>query len=364
VPWAAPLLTRETARATGGAETQVFLLARELARRGVRVALIVFDLPGVAIPATVDGVAISVRPRYLAHERLGKVRETLALWRVVARARAGAIVGRSAGPDVGLVALFAKLLRRRFVFSSAGMADFDPELVAAKRRDRILFSIAMRLADEVVVQTTEQVGLCEERFGRTPRLIRSIAEPAPARAGEPDAFLWAGRLVWYKRPLAFVELAKALPEARFRMVYVPIAYSGAAELRAALEREAAGVPNLELLPQRPRPELLRLLEQAVAIVSTGDFEGMPNVFLEAWARGVPSLALSFDPDGLIEARGLGAFARGSQERLVEAARRLWQERRDQAAVAERCRRYVREQHSAEAAADGWQRVLAAVARSG
>ena len=54
-----------------------------------------------------------------------------------------------------------------------------------------------------------------------PVLIRSIAEPASQRDHAPEAFLWIGRLVWYKRPPAFVELARALPEAKFWMVGVP-----------------------------------------------------------------------------------------------------------------------------------------------
>ena len=47
VPWTGPLLAPEGPPTSGGAETQIFLLTRELARRGVKVAVIVFDVPGV-----------------------------------------------------------------------------------------------------------------------------------------------------------------------------------------------------------------------------------------------------------------------------------------------------------------------------
>jgi len=142
------------------------------------------------------------------------------------------------------------------------------------------------------------------------------------------------------------------------MVGVRMAYDeGGRDLVAAVEREAAGLPNLELVAPRPRAELMDLVERAVAIVNTSDFEGMPNVFLEGWARGVPALALTHDPDGVIGAHELGAFAAGSPERLVELARELWEGRHDQAAVAERSRRYVAEQHSAEAAGAGWLAVI-------
>ena len=46
VPWIGPLLTDVDAIATGGAETQIYLVARALADRGVRVCLLAFELPG------------------------------------------------------------------------------------------------------------------------------------------------------------------------------------------------------------------------------------------------------------------------------------------------------------------------------
>jgi glycosyltransferase involved in cell wall biosynthesis len=343
---------------TGGAETQIFLLARALASRGLKVRLVVFDQPGITIPSSVDGVAVSVRPPYLAHRPFGKVREAVALCRAVIGADADVVVTRSAGPDVGIAAVGTKLSGRRFVYSSANVSDFDLRRLEPKRRNLELFRLGIRLADQIVVQTVEQVRLCEERFGRSPLLIRSIAEPAPQRGRNPEGFLWVGRLVWYKRPLAFIELAKALPEAKFWMVGVPVAFDpGAPQLVAAIKRQAAAVPNLELLRPRPRQELMELVDRAVAIVNTSDFEGMPNTFLEAWARGVPVLALTHDPDEVIERHNLGAFARGSSERLVGLARRLWQDRNDQANVAARCRQYICEHHSPDVVSARWHEAL-------
>jgi glycosyltransferase involved in cell wall biosynthesis len=364
VPRIGPLLTRAEVSPTGGAETQVFLLARELARRGSKVCLVVFDLPGTALPSSVGGVVVSVRPPYRAHEPLGRLREAISLRRAVVDADADVIVTRVAGPEAGLAGLFAKFSGRRFVYSSANVTDFDLSRVEPKWRNQQLFRLGMRLADDIVVQTAEQVRLCQERFGRTSILIRSIAEPAPQRDQEPEAFLWIGRLISYKRPLAFVELARSLPDARFWMVGVPSPRArGGPELATALEASAATVPNLELFSPRPRRELMNLVDRAVAVVNTADYEGMPNVFLEAWARGVPALALAHDPDGIIEDNHLGGFAHGSAERLVDLARRLWDERRNQAELAARCRHYIREQHSPEAVASRWQMALNIIPRS-
>ena len=358
IPAIGPLLARIRTTPAAGAENQVLLLARELARRGLRVCLIAFDVPDSSLPAFVDGVAVSVRPPFLARKRLGKLREVDSIRRAVLGCDAAVLVARVAAPDIGFVGLFAKLSRRRFVYSSANVSDFDLSRIEPKRRYRLLFALGVRLADQIVVQTDEQALLSRERFGREPVTIRSIAEPAPERRQEPEALLWIGRAVFYKRPLAYVDLARALPDARFWMVAVPSPNArGGPELMASLEREAAGVPNIELLPPRPRDELMELVDRAVAVVNTADHEGMPNVFLEGWARGVPALALAHDPDGVIERHGLGGFAAGDPTRLVELASDLWDRRSDQAEVALRCRRYVLEHHSAQAVAAAWQDAL-------
>ena len=363
VPWIGPLLTSADVTVTGGAETQIYLVARALAERGVRVCLLAFELPGVSLPRNVGGVDVRVRRPYQAQRRLGRLRETAALASAIFSSGAPVIVTRAAGPHVGLVALAAKISGRRFVYSSANVSDFEFTRLSPSRINDWLFRLGIRLADQLIVQTAEQTQMCERSFGRAPALIKSVAEPAGQRTGEPEAFLWIGRLVWYKRPLAYIELARSVPEASFRMVGVPLdsAFTDV-ELVREVERAAASVPNLELVPPRPRPELMELVDRAVAMVNTADFEGMPNVFLEGWVRGVPGLALTHDPGGVIEQYGVGWFAHGSSAQLTELARAAWAGRSDQAGIADRCRDYVHAEHSPEAVAARWQDALSAPGR--
>jgi glycosyltransferase involved in cell wall biosynthesis len=356
VPSAAPLLARQSVLPTGGSETQVFLVSQALASKGLRVCLCVYEIPGGGIPDSLHGVDILHRRPYLGGRGVGSsVLEALAIIRTVAGLDADVIVTRIAGPHVGLVGLAAKFARRRFVYSSASLTDFGFRARRPKMRDSILYRLGLYLADDVVVQTEEQANFCAAWIGRKPIVVKSFVEPAPGRVNAPEAFLWVGRAAWYKRPLEYVELARALPEARFWMVAVPDRESGS--LVGDIQKAAAEVPNLEVLEPRPRAELMGLIDRAVAIVNTSDFEGMPNVTLEGWARGVPALTLAYDPDALIEKRGLGEFARNSREDLVAGAKRLWDERYDSAVLAERCRRYVADEHAEPAVALGWLEAL-------
>ena len=354
-PWMGPLLAAEQGRSAGGAETQMLMLARGLAGRGYRVAVVVFAHQG--IPAEVEGLRVVQVPA--SRFRRGPPRKLARVLRIcgtVWRLRPGVLVQRIAGPETGLLALLTKLRRGRFVYSSANVVDFDYAKLGTGRLSAWLFHLGFRLADEVVVQSSEQVDLCKARFGRTPAMIRSVAELADQAAEESSAFLWVGRVDWYKHPEAYLDLARALPEARFLMVAMPMDDAGRRRIEA-LEHEAARLPNLDLLPARPRAELARLIPSAVAMVNTSDYEGMPNVFLEGWARGVPALALSHDPDGTLVRERIGAFAEGSPDRLVELARELWDGRANRPTLAARCRAYLEREHSPDAVVDRWVEVL-------
>jgi glycosyltransferase involved in cell wall biosynthesis len=359
VPWMTSLVTAEAQDPwPGGAETQIMLLSRALAERGLSVCLVVFDLPGASVPKTFGGVEIVVRPPYMAGGSLvGQAREVAAIRKAVRRVDADIVVTRCAGYHVGLVALSAKMARRKFAYSSAGVRDFNRAFLN-KWRDRILFQLGMSLADIVIVQTDEQVELCKKRFDRTPILIRSVCEPAEQSTQKPEAFLWVGRIDGNKRPLEYVELARALPNAQFWMVASPSPFAtGTAPLWEALEHAASTLPNFQLLPPRRRPELLELMARSVAVVNTSEHEGMPNIFLEAWARGIPALTLNHDPDGIISRHGLGGFAHGHLATLVAVAERLWDRRGERDAYAARCREYIRQAHFPETVGANWARAL-------
>ena len=343
---------------TGGAETQIMLLSRALAERGFAACIVAFAVRGIDIPASDHGVDVVLRPAYFAGGNIvGQLREVAAVRSAVRRIDAGVIVTRCAGFWVGLVGLWTKLSGRRFVYSSASLLDFKDDSGLPKWRDRLLFRLGVALADEIVVQTEEQVHLCERRFGRTPILIRSVSEPAELSEHAAEAFLWTGRVEANKRPLEFVELARSLPDARFWMIAPKPNKVGGLELWAAIEQAALTLPNFDLMSPRRRPELLELLGRAVAVVSTSEFEGMPNIFLEGWSRGIPALTLNHDPDGVIATYGLGGFARGRRDRLVELARELWDTRNARGECGKRCRAYVLSKHSPAAVSGEWAQAL-------
>jgi glycosyltransferase involved in cell wall biosynthesis len=340
----------------GGAEVQATKLAHALKAKGLRVAHVVYPVPE---PRLVDASspALVERTDWQGGRRLGQLAEAKAIWGSLERADAEAYIVRGSGGHVIPASTFCRTRKRRFVFSSSSELDFDFERPDRNRRMLQLYRASLRLAARLALQTEEQQELAMRALPRSESVvIPSFAEQAPSTNGTGEYFLWADRLVDYKLPDRFVELAEALPDVRFRMVACLMTET-APGMAERIEAAAARLPNLELLPPRPRNELLAEMENAVAVVKTSQVEGMPNTFLEAWARGVPVLSLNVDPDAKIANNDIGVVAGGSMERLIEATASLWRDRELRTAMGERARQFIEDVHSPEAVADRWVALL-------
>ena len=57
-----------------------------------------------------------------------------------------------------------------------------------------------------------------------------------------------------------------------------------------IRARAAALPNVELTGFLPLAQVEPWFDRARVLVNTSTYEGMPNTFLQAWARGVPTVA--------------------------------------------------------------------------
>ncbi len=347
---------------SGGAELQTVILATALAEHGLQVAHIVLPLETQA-GALPEGVELVQREPFAAGSGLRRqLTEIGRIWRCLASADAKVYVVRSSWAALAVVAALCALRRRRLVWASASDLDFGSSFFRGRRVELEMFRFGVRRADLTVVQTEQQAGLYREAFGSRNPVVRipSFARLAEPSREQPQAFLWTGRLERLKAPIAYVELARSVPEAHFWMI--PKFVEESAEYGEQVQAQAAELSNLELLDARPHAELMSLVERSVAIVNTSPAEGMPNTFLEAWARGIPVLTLDFDPDGQVAGEGLGVAAGGSPERFAEGARALWKARDNRVELSRQVRDYLQRTHGPTVVGDRWTTIIGELLR--
>ena len=292
-PLAWPVLARDPGlEVVGGAEVQQAILARSLAAARYRVSMICLDF-GQPQRVTVDGVTVhkTYRPdegipvlRFL-HPRL------TGIWRAMREVDADVYYQRTADMLTGIVAEFCRRNGKRSIYGAASDVDFLPGRQKIRYlRDRRIYEHGLRQVDRVIAQNDEQQRHCRAHYGREATVIASCYElPDGTRAKGGDTVLWVGNMRDVKRPELFLDIARLLPHRRFVMVGGG-GSNGHAALYESIRAAALRLPNVEFLGFQPLERVERLFDCAGVVLNTSSHEGMPNTFLQAWARGVPTLA--------------------------------------------------------------------------
>jgi glycosyltransferase involved in cell wall biosynthesis len=333
----------------GGAEVQQATIARLLAADGFRVSMVTLDY-GQPDAVVLDGIA--VHKAFAPHAGLPLLRflhpRMSSMLRAMRAADADVYYYRSASMWAGVMAEFARRHGRRSIYAGASDRDFAPGTGGQIRyaRDRWLFRHALRSVDSVVVQNLQQQAACRALTGREAIHIPSCyalpAGASPRREHDADGpVLWVGTIQTHKRPELLLELARRLPRRRFVMIGGEM--PGHAELYQRIRAAAAGVPNVEFKGFLPLAEVERWFDRARVHVTTSRFEGMPNVCLQAWARGVPTV-------GTLD---VGARLDGEQvypafddlDAFASHLDRLLQNEDDWGRASNRCREYFERTHS-------------------
>jgi glycosyltransferase involved in cell wall biosynthesis len=298
-PNAWPILSGDaTLNFAGGAEVQQCQIARALARNGYNVTMITGDF-GQAERAEIDGVR-AVKCRFT----IGKVPvvrffhpRLTALWSALTAVDADIYYQRCAGPETGIVALFARVHNRRFIYAAAhdlDLARADTWKLfqrRAGRRDRCLYTFGLKRADAIVVQHLKQRDDCFRWYGREATVVPSCYDMRSTACSQRQGFvLWVSILRSWKRPEVFLELAKRLPNVPFRMIGGPSTDPGGPELFEKMQRLSRDIPNLEFAGFVPYSRIEQHFDGARLFVNTSEHEGFPNTFLQSWARGIPTIS--------------------------------------------------------------------------
>jgi glycosyltransferase involved in cell wall biosynthesis len=343
----------------GGAEVQQSLLARLLAQAGYRVSMICLDY-GQPARVTIDGVEVvrAHRPdagipvlRFL-HPRLTSI------WRAMQTVDADVYYQRTPAALTAFVATFCRRHGKRSIYAAASDTDFLPGRQTIRfARDRWLFERGLAMADAVIAQNDNQRRACLENYGRHARLIPSCYQPpADSRPADADCVLWVGVVRPDKHPETLIELARRLPHRRFVMIGgAAHADVGGDAYYAAVAAAAAGLPNLEMLGFQPLARTEQWFDRARVFISTSSLEGMPNVFLQAWSRGVPTVAF-LDFAARLNGESAYPVVKDTAEAVAEIER-LCADDIHHARIGARCREYFTAHHGMPEVLSRYRHVL-------
>jgi len=106
--------------------------------------------------------------------------------------------------------------------------------------------------------------------------------------------------------------------------------------------------NVHYLGRLLNKNVLLNLDRTKIHINTADSEGFPNVFLEAWALGIPVVSLKANPNNLLSGnQSLGYCANGSIKKMASLINSIVNEEHLLKSFEERCRKYVKINHSSQ-----------------
>jgi glycosyltransferase involved in cell wall biosynthesis len=351
-PYAWPVLSRDASiKVVGGAEVQQAVLARLFRRNGYRVSMICQDF-GQPSRAEVDGITVhkifrqdeGIPVLRFLHPRLTKT------WRALREVNADIYYQRSTAHLTGVIAEFCRRHGKRSIYAGASDRDFirgNQQLRFA--RDRWLYDYGLARVDRIVAQNTVQQESCREHYKREAIVIPSCYElpegAARAHAAQAcDRVLWVGTIHDYKRPELLLDIAERLPHRRFVLI------GGAAALDRqrygyyeGIRDRAARLPNVEFKGFLPLAEVEQWFDRGRILVNTSAYEGMPNTFLQAWARGIPTVATVDVGARLADRPFYKVFSETGQ--AVQEIERLFEDRLHFTRASARSREYFDATHS-------------------
>ena len=314
----------------GGGELQLALLAKALAKAGNEVVIIDHETPEGFV--TDDGIKIATIKgwddgmkivRTFTHRlpklyrslieqnadiyycRIRDFRHVLAYW-AARKVSAKFILAIASDLDVSN---FFRRMKYQYFSSTKNLWAISSGLFL-----EIVQPMLLKRADIVLVQHEHQKRILQKKN------IPSIVFPNLFDSSEIDGvaihsrkdFIHVGSLDRRKGFLEFCELVQKTPFYSFKVVGLPRDNATVKHYNELKE-----LNNVSLLGRLSHSETIFQISNSKALISTSPMEGFPNVFIEAWACGIPVLSLYFDP-GVIKSEKLGVVAGGNLDALVQA----------------------------------------------
>lgn len=264
----------------GGAEVQISLIAKELAKDNhFQVSLITGDY-GQPPVVKKDGLTIYKT----------KVWDFLAILKKV---NADIFIERTINPKIPVVWLWCKKFRKKFVYMVAHNWDLQHRVI--------------KLADLIIAQSRLQQSKLKGI------LMPPVIKINPSQKKIKRQFiLWVGRDDDWKRPLDFIKLARKLPQEQFTMICRP----------GNLRFSPPPLSNLKFIPTVPANKIMAYFRRAKLLVNTSVAEGWPNTFLQAGATKTPVITDNVNPDSYLNKYGCGVIGYNQLKQLLNQPVRL------------------------------------------
>jgi glycosyltransferase involved in cell wall biosynthesis len=335
------------------------ILAKELVNRGYDVSVITFD-KSTKSPEIINGLKVynAFNKKESSYSYLHPL-NTYKLLKILYNIDADIHIQRAGTPLTGIIAFFARIRNKVFIFSSSsnGNVSTAMRINSIKELGKLIFRYGVQNSDCVVCQSKYQKELLWQTIKKDGIVIKNVyILPRKSKMNNHDSkkVLTVSRIGREKRMELFLKLSKKNPDINFIIIGGPSKTDK--DYYNHLKAEAKNIQNLEFLGFIPHKEIDRYYQEASMFVSTSQTEGFPNTFLEAWGNGIPVISFGFDPDDIISKYELG-FHPTNFDELEENVYALLQDEKLRNEMGKNGRKYVIKEHSIDKIVDEYEELF-------
>lgn len=201
--------------------------------------------------------------------------------------------------------------------------------------------------------------MLNDRYQRSCFIIRNPIdlEKKFNRNPDPRLILWVGKSdERVKRPSLVFELARRMPEFQFVVIMNIVNINSYVKST----RLAQNTTNITLIEHVSFESIERYFADARVHLNTSSFEGFPNTYLQAAKYGVPTVAMTVDPDGILSLHSCGLVSGNDLDQCEENIKQLMKDDQLYSELSRNNLRYVCQYHDKEKVVQKYEQALESV----
>lgn len=342
-PASYPFFVPENNSIHGGAEFQMFLLAKFLSQNPrFNISFIVGNYRQKS-NITYSNIKLIKAFKLNEHEHMIiKILKAVHLLMLFIKIKPDVIITSTASAIVGISCLYKILFGEKHIHRTAHLMDVNNEWIKKHKVTGKIYKKGLLNADIILTQNKNHKLLLKKIHDKEAIVLKNAFPISSHTKQEKQHILWVGRFQKWKNPELFLELANSNPDEKFVMIcpYNPSDYKKWLDLKQNAEK----IPNLRFIEKIPFFEIQDYFNKAKLFVNTSDYEGFPNTFLQAAQGKTPIISLNVNPDNFINEYNCGIYCKNNFKLLIEQSKRLLQNPDELKQKGENAYKYLKENH--------------------
>ena len=262
------------------------------------------------------------------------------------------LIQTSASGYIWKLIIIAKFLRIPFIHRIASDVHVDENIniLVKNKKNIFLYRLAVKYSDFLSVQNIYQFNKLKEKYHK--KNIFILHNPFELTTKEDDILprekrnyiAWVGNFRWVKNLPALFNIARKLPEIKFKVAGTEHKNLDP-ETRDAIYN-LKQLSNVEFMGYLKRSDIMPFISKSIALLNTSFYEGFSNTFLEAWSLGVPVVTTkNVNPDEIVNKYNLGKVADEFEQLSCSLKTIIDLNEKDFNKLALHCYQYVKENHN-------------------